>query len=202
MTRGRQNNPKGLQRRLVEAAFDAFTVQGYYASAMHDIRQRANVTGGALAHHFPTKKALGLAVLTQRVAEEVETLWIKPLTSASTTAEAVQRILDKIIESLRERGRVQGCPLNNMALEVSASDNDMREAVDAIFERWRSTLANKIRTDQQAGLLRALDPEAAATFIVAAYSGAMTMAKASQSTAALEACAGQLAAHLADPTAD
>jgi AcrR family transcriptional regulator len=198
MTRRRTNDPKGLQRRLVDAAFEAFTAQGYNASAMHDVRRRAQVTGGALAHHFPTKKALGLAVLTQRVAEEVEALWISPLASAPSTAEGVRQIFAAIIAQLREQGRVRGCPLNNLALEISASDDDMRGAADAIFARWRSALADTIRADQQAGRVRLLDPEAAATFIIATYSGAMTMAKASQGTAPLEACAGQLAAYLAD----
>jgi AcrR family transcriptional regulator len=31
----------------------------------------AGVTGGALHHHFPTKKALALAVIGERVAAEL-----------------------------------------------------------------------------------------------------------------------------------
>ena len=55
-------------------------------------------------------------------------------------------------------------------------------------------IAEKLRTDQAAGALKKVDPEDLATFIVAAYSGAMAMAKAKQSSEPLATCAQQLAA--------
>ncbi|HEV7252072.1 MAG TPA: TetR/AcrR family transcriptional regulator [Mesorhizobium sp.] len=188
-----------MQRRLVEVAFHAFKTRGYNASAVHDLRRDANVTGGAFSHHFPTKKALGLAVLNNRVAAAVEEAWIKPLLSSPTTADGVQTVLAAIIRELREQGSISGCPLNNLALELSGHDADMREAVDVIFKRWQQAVAEKIRADQTIGRLCRLDPETGATFVVAAYSGAMTMAKAAQSTAPLERCADQLATYLAEP---
>lgn len=197
--RGRTNDPEGMQRRLVEAAFRAFTTRGYNATALHDLRRDAGVSGGAFSHHFPTKKALALAVLNQRVAEAVNETWIAPVLSAETTADGVRDVFAAIIAALRKQGRVSGCPLNNLALELSGQDAEMQAAADAIFRRWQAAIAEKIRADQAVGRLRALNAEAAASFIVAAYSGAMAMAKAAQSTAPLEACVTQLAVYLREP---
>src|SRR5690349_6483612 len=183
-SRGRTNDPEGLRRRLVDAAYAAFTTRGYHSTALHDLKRQAGATGGALSHHFPTKKELGLAVLRDRVADAVEETWIEPVLSAASAAEGIQAVFAGIVSDLERRGSVSGCPLNNLALELSREDADFQVQVDAIFARWRNALAGKIRADQNggAGEMTGLDPDAFATFVVAAYSGAMAMAKASQST--------------------
>jgi AcrR family transcriptional regulator len=191
--RGRINDPEGLRRRLVDAAYAAFSTQGYHFTALHDLKREAGATGGALSHHFPTKKDLGLAVLRDRVADIVEETWIRPVLSAPSAAAGIQAVFARIIAELELQGSVSGCPLNNLAIELSRHDADFRTLIDAIFVRWRNAVADKIRADPSAGGLAGLDPDAFATFVVAAYSGAMAMAKAGQSTAPLKVCAAQLA---------
>ncbi|MGH6920304.1 MAG: TetR family transcriptional regulator C-terminal domain-containing protein, partial [Geminicoccaceae bacterium] len=92
------------------------------------------------------------------------------------------------------RGTVLGCPLNNLALELALADPELQQAVQSVFERWQAAIADKLRSDQAAGALKDVDPENLATFVVAAYSGAMAMAKAKQSAEPLGRCAQQLAA--------
>lgn len=190
--RGRTNDPEGMRRRLVDAAFEAFAAQGYHATSVHDLKRTAGATGGALAHHFPTKKDLGLAVLADRVADAVEETWIRPVLSARTAADGIATVFTRIADELERQGSVSGCPLGNLALELSRHDDDFRRLIEAIFERWRAAIAEKIRADQQAGLMTGIDPEAFATFVVASYSGAMAMAKAAQDARALRICAAEL----------
>src|SRR5258708_38566554 len=64
----RKNDPAGVRGRILDAAFELFQRQGYNATSVHEIAAEARVTGGALHHHFPSKKALGLAVIEERVA--------------------------------------------------------------------------------------------------------------------------------------
>jgi hypothetical protein len=101
-------------------------------------------------------------------------------------------VFTAIAAGLEAQGSVSGCPLNNLALELARDDADFRRVIDAIFLRWRDAIADKIRADQRAGATTTIDPEAFATFVVATYSGAMAMAKASQSAAPLRTCAEQL----------
>jgi AcrR family transcriptional regulator len=199
--RGRTNDPEGLRRRLVDAAFEAFAVQGYHATSVHDLKRTTGATGGALAHHFPSKKDLGLAVLQDRVADAVEKTWIRPVLSARTAADGISAVLSRIADELDRQGSVSGCPLNNLALELSRHDDDFRQLIDGIFVRWRAAIAEKIRADQEAGLLEGIDAETFATFVVASYSGAMAMAKASQDASALRICAGELSRMMRPPGA-
>ncbi|MDW9540009.1 TetR family transcriptional regulator [Sinorhizobium meliloti] len=186
----RRNDPRGTRERLIDTAYAAFVGNGYHATSMHDLKREAGVSGGALAHHFPTKKDLGLSVLRDRVTRAVEETWIAPLQAASGAREGILSIFGEIAVELEGRGSVTGCPLNNLSYDMARQDPDFRDEIELTFRRWRDAIARKIRDRQ--GALNEVDPDAFAVLVVAAYSGAMAMARASQTAAPLKACASQL----------
>jgi AcrR family transcriptional regulator len=195
--RGRRtNDPDGLRNRVLDAAARMFQRQGFHASAVHDLVAEAGVTSGALHHHFPSKKALGLAVLRERVGPLVLETWTEPLATAPSLAEGVAAVFRLVERELDGADQVRGCPLNNLALELSLADPEYRAEIDGIFAAWRAALAQALIADQAAGRHAGLDPEAFATLAVAAYSGGMAMSKAAQSTAPLKTCAAQILAML------
>jgi AcrR family transcriptional regulator len=177
----------------LDVAEREFQSHGYHSTSMHDIMRVAGATGGAVYHHFPSKKALGLAVIRERIAKAVEETWIDPIKSARTARDGISAVFDQLIAELDHRETVLGCPLNNLALELALADPEFQIAVQAIFENWRLAIAQKLRSDQTRGLLKDIEPETFATFIVASLSGAMALAKANQSAGPLRACARHLA---------
>jgi AcrR family transcriptional regulator len=189
----RRNDPQALRGRVLDAAAALFQSNGYGGTTTQQIAAAAGVTHGAMHHHFPTKKALGLAVVRERVREAIHETWVAPMRDEATARDAVSAIFDTIGASLDRSGRVEGCPLNNLTLELALGDKDFRSEVSPIFDDWRAAIAARVRDDQRGGLSRELDPEAFATQVVAACSGAMAMAKADQSSAALRIVAQQFA---------
>ncbi|MBZ9851754.1 TetR/AcrR family transcriptional regulator [Mesorhizobium sp. CA14] len=184
----RTNNPDGMRRRVLDVAEDTFQARGYHASSLGDLMAAAGVTGGALHHHFPTKKALALAVIEERVAAAVRETWIDPVLAAPSAREGVRAVFEAVAEELEQQGYVRGCPLNNLAHELSLADDEFRLALARIFADWRRAIADKIRADQLGGGESAIDPERYAALTVAAYSGAMSMAKTSQDAGVLREC--------------
>jgi len=174
----RTNDPEGMRKRVLTVAAEAFQTHGYHATSMHDIMAAAQMTGGALYHHFPTKKALALAAIREEIAAEVQATWITPLAQADSPKAAILGILHGIADGLEARNRVQGCPVNNLTLELSLADPEFREALKDIFDHWRSALAEKLAADPAPLPLPAAH---LAELVVATYSGAMAMAKADQS---------------------
>ena len=85
--RTRFNDPEAMRRRVLDAAAEAFQSRGYHSTSTHDIMRAAGVTGGALHHHFRSKKELAVAVIRERVARAVEQTWIEPVQSARTATE-------------------------------------------------------------------------------------------------------------------
>jgi len=188
----RTNDPEAMRRRVLDAAAALFQTRGYHATSTHEIIRQAGVTAGAFHHHFPTKKALGVAVIRERVAPAVERAWIKPVGAAASASEGIAEAFTQIAAGIEEQESVVGCPLNNLAVELSLADEEFRSAVHEVFEQWCSSIANKLREDVSSRVLRADDAQALAAFVVAVYSGAIAMAKASQSSQPIKTCAAVL----------
>ncbi|HEV8499423.1 MAG TPA: TetR/AcrR family transcriptional regulator [Gemmatimonadaceae bacterium] len=191
--KARTNDPEALRGRVLDAAADAFQSRGFNATSMHDIVRAAGATGGATYHHFPSKKALALAVIRERVALAIEETWILPMRSARSTLDGVLTVFAEVIASLERRRVVSGCEISNLALELALADPDFRVALNDVFDRWRNAIADRVRAEQATGALDDTDADELATLVVASYSGAMAIAKASQDSAPLKACALQLA---------
>ncbi len=184
----RTNDPEGMRRRVLDVAEESFQARGYHASSLGDLMAAAGVTGGALHHHFPTKKALALAVIEERVAAAVKGTWTEPVLAASSAREGVRAVFEAVAEELEQQGYVRGCPLNNLSHELSLADEEFRMALADVFAGWRQAIADKVRGDQRSGEEAGTDPDRFAALTVAAYSGAMSMAKTSQDAGVLREC--------------
>ncbi|PDQ19317.1 TetR family transcriptional regulator [Mesorhizobium sanjuanii] len=191
-SRKRTNDPEGMRKRVLDVAEESFQARGYHASSIGDLMAAAGVTGGALHHHFPTKKALALAVIEERVASAVEETWIAPVQLAGSAREGVRMVFEAVAAELESQGFVRGCPLNNLAHELSLADPEFRMALAGIFSAWRQAIADKARADRQAGGDGGIDPEHFAALAVAVYSGAMAMAKTAQDAGVLRDCLNAL----------
>lgn len=191
--RRRTKDPDAVKRRVLDAAAIAFQARGYHATSTHDLMRLARVTGGALHHHFPSKKSLGLAVIRERVAKAVETTWLEPVRTAPSAAEGILAAFESIAAELDRRGHVAGCPLNNLALELAAADPEFRFALREIYDAWQAEIAERLAAEDGVATGPPRDVAALATLVVAAYSGAMAIAKTSQESAPLKTCAQQLA---------
>lgn len=176
----RINDPEGTRNRVVEVAYRLFVSRGYAATAVNDVKAEAGISSGAFSHHFPHKQDLVLAVIAGPVTRAIEETWIAPVRDAADAGSGISAVFGDIVAGLAARGRVVGCPLNNLALELSGEGGAARVALDGLFRRWRTALAEKFAADCAAGRYPGLDPAAAALFVIAAYSGAMAMAKAGQ----------------------
>jgi AcrR family transcriptional regulator len=179
----RKNDPAGLRGRILEAAFELFQQRGFNATSIHEIAAAARVTGGALHHHFQTKQALGEAVIAESVASSVEDFWLEPVRSAANGRDGILQLFSTLADELDAQGSVRGCPVNNLTLELAYANPNFRAQLRRQFDLWRRTIAEK---------LGGPDADARATMVVAAYSGAMAIAKVEQRGEPLRLCAKEL----------
>jgi AcrR family transcriptional regulator len=195
----RTNDPVGLRNRLLDAAAVAFQSAGYGATSIHDLIRTTGVTGGALHHHFPSKKSLALAVIDERIGAEVSSTWVDRIAAAPTAAAGILAVFETVVDALEERGAVSGCPLGNMASELALGDDELRSALAGRYSDWRGVIVGKIGADLAAGRAAYVsgDPAGFADVAIALFTGALTIGKAEQSTGALRAAASQLRAWMA-----
>jgi AcrR family transcriptional regulator len=195
----RINDPEGTRSRVLDVAALSFQRHGYSGTSVHDIVRDAKISGGALAHHFPTKKAIALAVISERVAAEIGSTWLEKVEAAGSVAAGVVQVFEDVIAQLDGSARITGCPLNNLALELSLADKDFRGAIADEYDAWRKAIERRIEAEMRAGgaAYAAGDPSGFATYVVALFSGAIAIAKAEQRTDALKACLARLKLTLA-----
>ncbi len=186
----RGTDPDATRRLLLQAAYAEILRHGYQAASLTRILQDTGLTKGALYHHFDNKRALGFAVIDEVIAPMVHRYWIAPLARhdgdpIGSISECIGMAAGRIDdETLR-----LGCPLNNLAQEMSPIDEGFRQRIGAVFAQWRLALANALEQGVADGVVVAnIDPEAVSIFLVAALEGCLGMAKTTQDRDMLLAC--------------
>jgi len=179
--------------RLLLAAFREIYRCGFQAAAVAEILSDTGLTKGALYHHFPSKHALGLAVIDEVIQGYLAKNIFEPLEEAPHPAHALLAILEQRKYAKDDESTARGCPLNNLVQEMSPIDADFREHLSRVLGRWESALRVALMKAKEAGEVRAdVDCEAAALFILAAWEGCFSVAKSRQSASLFRECLTQL----------
>lgn len=185
--------PDLTRQTLLEAAFAEIHRNGFQAASLAQILADTGLTKGALYHHFPDKKALGLAVVEEVIRPRLAAMMFEPLADTSQPLAAMQALLaDKAAEDDPYAVKL-GCPLNNLMQEMSPVDESFRLHLNDVFEAWVGVVAAALERGKTAGEVRRdVDAEATAFFIVSALEGCVGMSKNTQSVAAYRSCLAQL----------
>jgi TetR/AcrR family transcriptional regulator, transcriptional repressor for nem operon len=186
----RLREPDVTREKLLRAAFEEIYRRGYQSASLDTILARAGVTKGALYHHFPDKAALGKAVVEEVVTGLLLRRWsVESLAEgAGDPVTAIQQVIRHRSAELTRREVELGCPLNNLAQEMSPLDRRFRRLVNRTFATWRDAFARALERGQVEGSVRGdVDPRKTSDFIVAAIEGSYGLAKNAQSTTMLRA---------------
>jgi AcrR family transcriptional regulator len=186
MVKRRGRDPEVTRDKLLKAAFEEIYRRGFQAASLDSILAKAGVTKGALYHHFPDKAALGYAVVDEVVKGFLLERWGVLEPPGGDPVTALQRILQIRSAGLTTREVELGCPLNNLAQEMSPLDQRFRRGVNATFDIWTGAVAKDLERGQAEGTVRRdVDAGKIAAFVVASIEGSFGLAKGAQSAAML-----------------
>jgi AcrR family transcriptional regulator len=181
-------NPDQTRQTLLQAAFDEIYEHGFQAASLDNILSKTDITKGALYHHFRNKKELGYSVVDEIIRPMMREVWLDPFEGVDDPIEGFKRIFEAVHEAKGEDAARYGCPLNNLAQEMSPLDEGFRERIHSVLEMWRTGLAQALRRGQAAGAVRPdVDVDKTATFILAALEGTVGLAKNAQDSAVFDA---------------
>jgi TetR/AcrR family transcriptional regulator, transcriptional repressor for nem operon len=186
LVKPRSRESDATRDKLLKAAFEEIYRRGFQAASLDTILAKAGVSKGALYHHFPDKASLGYAVVDEVVKGLLLERWgvLEPPSGDPITA--LQRILRGRVANLTSREVELGCPLNNLAQEMSPLDQRFRRGVNATFDIWTDAVAKDLGRGQAEGTVRKdVDPRKIAAFVVASIEGSFGLAKGAQSASML-----------------
>ena len=177
----RLRDSERTRERLLQAAFREVYKVGFQSAGIDTILAATNVTKGALYYHFENKQALGYAIVEEIVAKLPRDRWLLPL-QQNKDKDPIDALIG-IIQAIPARPRdvKGGCPLVNLAQEMSLLDEQFRKRLERIFHGWQEGIAMALRRGQYQGTVRRdLVPEETASFLIAMVEGYEVLAKNAQ----------------------
>ncbi|MDD9967040.1 MAG: TetR family transcriptional regulator [Myxococcales bacterium] len=166
----------------MQAAAQLIHTRGYNAVGVQDICRLADVKKGSFYYFFDSKADLVLAVLELNL-EELKA----QLASDKATGQPALVRLQQLVTRMRERyigpdmatgPRVFGCPIGNLAVEVSTLDERLRRGTALVFERLEGAIADLLVEAVSEGALAPHDSRQRARELMAFVQGAAVLAKA------------------------
>lgn len=166
--------------RLIETARDLFLLNGYNATGIAEIVERAGVRPGSLYYFFPTKEDLLLAVLDWYHVNIYEGL-LQPIWGRiDDPIERIFGLLDGYRQMLLLTAFDQGCPIGNLSLEIGNSHPRARELMVVNFKQWAERVGECLHA-ANGKLPRGMDVDGLASHVLVVMEGAVMLARAYRS---------------------
>src|SRR5712664_4815964 len=189
----RVRDGRSTREAIIEAPSRVIHVHGYNHTSLDDVLRESGAGKGNFYYHFKSKEELGYAILDQIIASFLERT-LEPC-FADPEGRALSQIrcfIDRVLEAQRESNCVGGCPLGNLASELSDVHEGFRARLASVFTAWRARLTTALVEAQARGeVVAACRPEPVAHFLVAGLEGAILLTKVSKDIGVLEQCVSE-----------
>lgn len=172
---------RDTRERILAAARDLVHGASLAQVSIDDVCRAVGVHKGSLYHFFPSKDALGAAVLErnwtmmQAVLEESFTDDVPPLARIDRFVDAFGRMLTLMRQKM---GTTLGCPLGGLASELAGHGDAPREHVARVLHAWARYFAEAVSEAKGRGEVPPeVEPTVAADRLLAHLQGLALLAK-------------------------
>ena len=164
------------RQSILDAALAVFSQKGYHAATLADIAQAAEVTRGAIYHHFGNKAKLYEALLNEASAIGSDTVQ-QAMAEGSSFAEICALILQKSLAVVESNPQMR--QIMTLSLFKTGFDPELAE-LDAARQQQAITTVEAIAQMMQAGIANGdlrpnLDPHDLARAFIAYQNGLITL---------------------------
>jgi AcrR family transcriptional regulator len=170
------------KERIVEHSAELFRRQGFAGTGVKQIVAEASAPFGSLYHFFPGgKEQLGAEVIRWSGAiygRLIDSFFLPD----SDPVAATREFFAAAAQTLRESDYADACPIAAVALEVSSTNEPLREACADVFNDWVEVTTQRLSS---CGLSRRRS-RALAISMLASLEGAFVLARALRSIEPLE----------------
>ena len=162
------------REKLLDAAFEEIYINGYAATSVDTILQKAGVPKGSLYHHFGSKKALVLAMVKERLFPKMDQFFRFEKEEGCSVYESFHKTF--VAVSKNRLLITYGCPLYRLMVELSPVDPDFDKLLLTKYEEMIHGIASLLRAGIESGeFTEALDPEKFARFMLSAAWGILSL---------------------------
>jgi AcrR family transcriptional regulator len=182
----------GTKERIVQHSAELFRRQGFAGTGVKQIVAEASAPFGSLYHFFPGgKEQLGEETIrwSGAIYGRLIDAFFKP---GDDPVAATRNFFGAAAITLRESDYADACPIATVALEVSSTNEPMRQACADVFNGWIDGASERL---VQCGIPRKRS-RALAFSMVASLEGAFVLARALRSTEPVEVAGASVTAEV------
>lgn len=196
----RTSDPGEIPERLLTAGLELFLRQGYNATGIQQITERAGVPKGSFYNHFASKEAFGAAIV-DRYAESNRRSWGRMMHGApAEPMAAIRHVFAAMLDHHARTRDSSGCLIGNFAAEIAQASEPCRERLLAAQLAWRERLADLIAAGQTCGEIRDdIDAIALSALTWSVWEGALLRMKVEGSVKPLRESMSLVLDHLYQP---
>lgn len=163
-----QERGEETHRKILDTALELFSRQGYNAAGVAEICQAAGISKGAFYHHFPSKQALFLELLTRWLDRLEQALDVSRL-QVGNSADALLKMAEQAAEvSILARGQI---PMFLEFWTQASRDQQVWKATIDPYRRYEQYFTTLVQEGIREGVFRPVDPETTARLIVSLAAG-------------------------------
>ena len=170
------------RERIIESAFALWFRRSYADVGVSEICADAGVQKGSFYHFFPSKTDLAVAVVDE-VEERFEAnivcgfLENPDLPPLERLEALIEYHYAFAVANKSETGHVWGCPIGNLAIEMSTQDEVLRERLNRFFAEWAEAFGRLLDEAVLRGDLPPHDTHAAGLSLLAYVQGVTVLVK-------------------------
>lgn len=181
-------NNCATRNEIIKTAYGLMLKKGYEDMGVQDIIDGMGMTKGCLYHHFKSKNDIAVAVIKEIIKPYFEEVW-KDIYKGANPLQGIIDAIDKIFITNCDRLSRFGCPLGNLAAELSAKDEVLSKSIRDVFFSLQLSIEKALEKARDLKIVRTgIDIAKVSKFIIASFEGCIITAKSFQDKTILKDC--------------
>ena len=137
------------KEKLLNSALELVYARSYAGVGVQELCDHAGIKKGSFYHFFPSKRDLTLAVLDRITENTKKTIFDAAFVKRLSPLKQLERWIGLIYKDAcltqKRVGYVLGCPIGNLALELSTQEEVIRQKVETILGQVTTHLEGVLR---------------------------------------------------------
>jgi TetR/AcrR family transcriptional regulator, transcriptional repressor for nem operon len=182
---------------IIEKASGLLNTQGYLATSITDIMEKAGMEKGGIYNHFKSKQELSLDAFSFSI-ETLSTTYQEAIRSKNTSIEKLNAILEVFLLLAEGKLIPGGCPILNAAIESDDAHPALRDATRKAMNDLYDMILRIIRNGIKNGEVNStIDSETFTTIFISTIEGSLMLTKLYDDTIYINRAIGFLKDYLA-----
>lgn len=169
--------------RLIDTAIELIRARSYESVSVDKLCKHAGVKKGSFYHFFPSKEDLMLSALERYWELTRQNILLPAFDSDAPPLERITQAFENAANSQRElkraHGKMEGCAMGNLALELSTQSDLIRKKLDSLFRQFAKYFEVALREASANGDIPEIDAEELSHSLLAYLYGCIMLAKTS-----------------------